>query len=207
MNNLIITVNRECGTGGRTIARKMSEILGVKYYDRHVLDSIAEHFNMSVEEIERVKAQKSSWWDEICHFYQQFGAASSIDTSAKQASPASIYAAERKLLLEIAEKESCVIVGRAGFHIFRDYPNAIHLMFIADRDYRIQRVSQKQHLSEEEAVKVIDRIDKERETFTQTFAETSRYDARHYDCVLNVTNLDPDKVADFLANQLKQRLS
>ena len=207
MNNLIITVNRECGTGGRTIARKMGEILGMKVYDRHVLDAIAGQFGMSVESIEQVKAKKQSWWDDICRFYQKFGAAASIDTVEPQATPLSVFNAERKLLLDIAEKEPCVIVGRAGFHIFRDHPNAVHMLFIADLASRVKRISRIQNIAEEEARKMIDRIDKERETFTRTVAETSRYEARHYDLVLNVTGHDPDEIAKSLSLRLKLRIN
>lgn len=61
MTNIIITINRECGSGGGEIARRLGERLGIKVYNRVMLDDIARQFDMSVENIERVKAQKTSW--------------------------------------------------------------------------------------------------------------------------------------------------
>ena len=69
-NNFIITINRECGSGGGEIARKLGENLGVKVYGRAMLEGIAEQFDMTIENIERIKAQKSNWWNDFCRFYQ-----------------------------------------------------------------------------------------------------------------------------------------
>ena len=96
-------------------------------------------------------------------------------------------------------------MGRAGFHIFRDNPNALHLLIMADRDARIARITAKQNLSPEEAAKVIDETDKARDTFVKDVAETSRYDARNYDFVLNVTNMPTEAVAQFLADNIRKK--
>lgn len=205
MSNLVITVNRECGSGGREIARKLGEILGLKVYDRRILESVAEQFDITKEDMDQVMARKTNWWSDFCRFYQQFGAAASIDTVCPKPTPLSLYNAERKLMLNLAEQEPCIVVGRAGFNVFRDYPNARHVMILADRAARVKRISDKQHLSEDEANKLIDRIDKERETFTHTVANTSRYDARHYDMVLNVTGLESSDVAQFLAEVVRKK--
>ena len=116
-----------------------------------------------------------------------------------------LYYAEASLLRELAEQESCIIVGRAGFHIFRDNPNALHLLIMAERDARIARIATKQNLSIEEAAKVVDETDKARDTFVKTVADTSRYDARNYDFVLNVTNMPTDAVAQFLADNIRKK--
>lgn len=207
MSNLVITVNRQCGSGGLEIARKLGERLGMKVYDRNLLENVAKQFDITKEDMDRMKAKKTSWWSDFCHFYQQYGAASGIDTVDPNPTPLALYNAEKKLLLEVAEKESCIVVGRAGFHIFRDHPNALHLLILADKDARVKRICKKQHLSEEEAAKLIDRIDEERETFTHTVADTSRYDARHYDIALNVTGLTADSVAAFLAENIRKKMN
>ena len=207
MSNLVITINRECGSGGREIACKLGEKLSVKVYDRDLLKNISKQFDITKEDMDRVKAKKTNWWSDFCRFYKQFGAAASINTINPEPTPLALFNAEKKLLLEVAEKEPCIVVGRAGFHIFRDHPNALHLLILADKDARVKRICEKQHLNEEEASKLIDRIDEERETFTRTVADTSRYDARHYDFVLNVTGLESDFVADFLAENIKKKMS
>lgn len=206
MDKIIITINRECGSGGREIAYLLGEKLGLKVYDRTILDCIAEQFDIDVEKIERVKAQKANWWSDFCRFYQQFGAASQAPSIQPEATPLSVYYAEARLLRELAEQESCIIIGRAGFHVFRDNPDAVHLLLIANRKSRIARMMKKQNLTSEEAEKIIDKVDRNRDTFVKTVANTSRYDARNYDVVLNVSGMQPEKVASFLAENIHYKL-
>lgn len=164
-NNIIVTINREFGTGGREIAHKLANILGVKVYDKNILDSDMG-FDQNV-------------------------------TSKK------MYQAEEKALKEIAEKESCVIVGRAGFHIFKDNPNAVKIFLVADHDARVKHLCEKLDLSESEANKMIKDIDERREKFTKKYTGVSRYDVHNYDFVINVTNIPAYHVAVFLAQNMR----
>ena len=207
MNNIIITINRECGTGGGEIARLLGEKLGFKVYGRSVLRAVAQQFGTTLEELDHIKSQKTSWWSEFCSFYQQYGAAGYAPGSIADPTPKSVYYAEERFLRDLAEKENCIIVGRAGFHIFRDYPNAIHLLLLADRDARIARIARKEGLTPEEAAKVVDDVDKARDNFVESVAETSRHDARNYHICANITGLDPDTVASFLAEQIRKRIA
>jgi cytidylate kinase len=207
MSNFIITINRECGSGGGEIARMLGNKLSVKVYDRKILDSVAQQFDLSVEKIERIKAQKTTWWDDFCRFYQQFGAVSSSDDTLLEATPLSVYHAEARLMRELAAKESCIIIGRAGFHVFRDEPNAVHILIIADKDARIDRIAHKQNLSREEADKVINDIDNRRDTFVKNVTEKSRLDAHNYDLVINITGMNPEQVTEFLAGIIKYKLN
>lgn len=202
---IIITINRESGSGGSEIARLLGEKLGLKVYGRAILQSVADHFNTTLENMDQIKAQKTNWWSEFCRFYRQFDMTGYSDDPHPEATPLTLYYAEARLLRELAEQESCIIVGRAGFHIFRDNPYALHLLIMADRDARIARIATKQNLSLEEAAKVIDETDKARDTFVKTVADTSRYDARNYDFVLNVTKMPTDEVAQFLADNIRKK--
>ena len=203
---IIITINRECGSGGGKIARLLGQKLGLKVYDRLMLDSIAEQFDMTIEHIERVKAQKTNWWSDFCQFYKQFGAFSHTPNDESKVTPIKLYNAEAELLRNLAEKESCIIIGRAGFHIFRDYPNALHLLIIAKREVRIDRICRKQNLTIEEAAKMVDKIDDARDTFVKNVADTSRHDARNYNFTLDVTGLQPEKVAASLVGYIHYML-
>ena len=120
-NNFIITINREFGTGGREIAQKLGSLLGVNVYDKALLGALAEKFNMTEEEIEQAKSKKSNWRERV---------------TSKE-----IYAAEEKMLKEIAERESCVLVGRAGFKIFKDHPKSVKILLIADDEARAKRIA------------------------------------------------------------------
>ena len=206
MNNIVITINRECGSGGGEIARLLGQKLGMKVYGRTILEGVAKQFGTTLETLDSIKSQKSTWWSDFCRFYQQFSAVSYSAGDFAEPTPMSVYYAESRLLRELAEEESCIVVGRAGFHIFRDDPNSVHLLIMADRDARVARIAQKQNLSLDDSANVVDKIDKARDVFVKNVAQTSRHDARTYDFSLNVTGLMPDKVADLLVDQIKLRL-
>jgi len=204
-DNFIITINREFGTGGREIAQKLGNILGVKVYDKNLLDSLAQQFNMTENDIENARS-KTSWWDEFANFYKQFGSSNHVDFKERVTSR-EIYHAEEKILKELAEKESCIVVGRAGFHIFKDYPNAVKVLLVADFDARVKRLCETMDLSISEASKMIKEIDDKREKYTKKYTGLSRYDAHNYDFVINVTNIPTYHVAVFLAQNMRWKFN
>lgn len=182
----IVTIGREFGTGGRQIASELAEILGVTLYDRQLLETVRERYQMTQEEIDYVKSIKPRWWYEPVS--------------------ADMYRDEEFLVLSLAHKESCVLLGRTGFHIFRNEPNAFKVFLIADREFRKDKVARRLTISKEEADALINKVDEARENFTKTFSGNTRYDARNYDLVLNVTDLNPTEVAQFIAGCVKQKL-
>ena len=65
----VITINREAGSGGRTVGHKLAEKLGVKYCDKAIVEGLTKKFGLSIERIEQIKAQKKSWWNDINNYY------------------------------------------------------------------------------------------------------------------------------------------
>ncbi len=204
----VIAINREFGSGGREIAYKLGELLNVNVYDKAILDTLTTKFNLTIEEMQRIKATKPNWWKDFCRFYQQFGAAGQggyTPQEDREVTSQQIYLAETQILRDLASQESCVIIGRSGFHIFRNHPYAMRIFFIADRKARVKRVMEKFALDEDAASMRIDKIDDARDTYTQTVAGVSRYDARNYDFVFNVTQFPTDLVAQFLADNIRKK--
>ena len=107
----------------------------------------------------------------------------------------------------LASQESCIIVGRSGFHVFKDNPDALSIFIIADREARIKRIAQKEGVDEKTADKLIEKTDAARDNFTKTFAGTSRYDARNYDITLNVSRFSTEAIAAFLAENIKRKMA
>ncbi len=205
MSNFVITINREAGSGGKEIAEKLGELLGVKVYGKEILASIREKYKLTPEDIERIKGTKANWWGEFCRFYKQFGTTAAIAYESFEVNSRQLFYEEEKILKELAEQESCIIVGRTGFHIFKDNPDAMRLLLIAKPECRVKRLMEKQGVDETEARKIMERTDKARENYTQAFAGTSRYDARNYDIVLNVSGFTTDQVARFLAENVRRK--
>lgn len=168
-NKLIITINREFGSGGREIAYKLGALLDIKVYDKNVLEDIEQEFDIA------------------------------------NMLPDDIYAIQKKILLNIANKESCIIVGRTGFHIFKNHPNVVRVLLIADYQARVKHVSEKHGITKIAARKRIKEVDQEREEYTKKYTGVSRYDARNYDFVINVTNIPAYHVAAFLAQNIRMK--
>ena len=125
----VITINRELGSGGRTVGRKLAEKLGVKFYDKALIKALQERFNLTVKEIEKLKGRKHGWWADldriigivpgvnIDYYMPHKGNVPDLLTTDE------MFKAETEILKGIAEEESCVVAGRSGFHVFRDGRN------------------------------------------------------------------------------------
>ena len=158
----VITINRESGSGGKEIATKLGELLGVKVYGKEILASIREKYNLTHEEVEKIKGTKASWWADFCRFYKQFGTTAAIAYESFEVDSRQLYYEEAKLLKDLAEQESCIIVGRTGFQIFKDDPNAMRLFLIANPECRVKRLMAKQGVDEKGAREIIEKTDKAR---------------------------------------------
>lgn len=202
----VIAINRELGSGGRTIGRKLAEKLNVKFYDKALIKELTKRFNLSVEELEKVKASKRNWWNDFVQSYMnRYNVEDRFNMEANVATTENIFKVESKFLKELAATESCVIAGRSGFFIFRNDPNALRILIQSTMEKRIQRVMEKQGLSEEEAKAVIDKVDKGREKYTKEFSGTSRYDTRNYDLVINVANMTEDAAVDLILDYIEKQ--
>ena len=83
----VITINREAGSGGRTVGRKLAEKLGVKYCDKAIVEGLTKKFGLSIERIEEIKAQKKSWWKDINNYYNTLvnSASQPMDAQVREA--------------------------------------------------------------------------------------------------------------------------
>ncbi len=202
----VITINRELGSGGRTIGRKLAERLEVKFYDKALLSELTKVFELSVEELEKVKASKRNWWNDFVQGYlKRYDVEERFNVESNVATTENIFRIESKFLKELASDESCVIAGRSGFYIFRNTPNTLRILIQSTMDKRVERVMQKQGLSEDEARKVIEKVDRGREHYTQQFSGTSRYDTRNYDLVINVADMTEDAAVDLIVDYINRQ--
>jgi cytidylate kinase len=109
-----------------------------------------------------------------------------------------MFKVETEILKGIAETASCVIAGRSGFYVFRDEPNSLSILIQASMPFRIERVMRKQNLSEGEARKTIEKVDKMRENYVKKYTGTSRYDTRNYDLIISADGKTEDEIVDII---------
>ena len=195
----VITINREVGTGGRTIGRKLAEKLSVKYCDKAIVEGLTQKFGLNIQRIEEIKAQKKSWWNDINNYYNILVNSTSQPMEAEvKLDNASMFETEKHILQEIATQTSCVIAGRTGFMIFREWPNHLNIFIQASMEHRVQRVMRRQNVSEKEAREIIAKLDASRETYIKKYEDTSRYDTRNYQLVISMDDLSEDDAVDVI---------
>ena len=109
-----------------------------------------------------------------------------------------VYETEKEILNGIAAEESCVIAGRTGFHVFRDHPNHLSILIQASMEFRVARTMRKEDVSEKEAIKIIEKVDKMRENYVNEYTHTSRYDTRNYQLVITADGKTEDEIVDLI---------
>jgi len=211
--NLVITISRELGSGGRSIGRMLAGRLGVRYCDKELIRSLVEKFNLTSYEIEKIKGQKKNW---ITDFLEKVAPIPRADLMIGPRPSATgsplphyttseeLFAAESEILHAIAQEGPCVIAGRSGFFVLKDHPNRLDIFIRAPHEARIDRVMRKQQLTRQEAATVIDSVDKGRDNYVSRFAGTSRYDARNYDLVLNVGSLSEEDAVELILDYINR---
>lgn len=207
----VVTINRELGSGGRTVGRMLAEKLGVEFYDKALIEALQKKYNLNIEQIEKLKGQNHAWWAEFAR--SMFGVDLGIpnygkmnamyylavmDFSDVKPTSKEVFESETEILKGIAEVESCVVAGRSGFYVFRDHPNHLNVFIQASMPYRVERVMRKQQITEEEAVKTIKKVDKMRENYVKKYTGLSRYDTRNYDLVISADGKSEEQIVDII---------
>jgi len=200
-NKFVITINRELGSGGRTVGRKLAEKLGVAFYDKALIKALQERYNLTVEQIEKLKGQEQGWWAEFKRKMTFSDAEYNLNQTGIETED--VFRAETEILRAIAKEESCVLAGRTGFYIFREHPNHLSIFIQASMLSRVERVAREQNMTKEQARLTIDRIDRMRENYVSEFAHSSRYDTRNYQLVLSMDELTEDAAVEVIMNYIR----
>src|SRR5574344_2524558 len=175
-NKFVITVNRQFGTGGHVIGEKLAERLGVRFVDKEILSSAAKLLEVDKSVAEKLAAKKPSWWDDFINFCSRTTNAFSIENQYDQVEPSTrqLFQAQGKIIKQIAEMESCVIIGRCAFDVLKDEPNTLKVFLHSPVESRIKRIAVTENINEDEALKEIKKLDDLRETYTKAYTGKNR---------------------------------
>ena len=184
MAKRIITISREFGSGGCFIGEEVAKKLGIKYYDKDIIAQIAEQSGFSPEYITE-KAELSPKKGLFAYAF------SGRDVTGKSIEDM-VYEAQRKVILEIAEKESCVIIGRNADFILKDRDNVLNVFIHGDMPEKVARICKLYNVTEEEAEKMMADIDKRRMTNYRFYTDQKWGMAKNYTLSLNSSELGYD---------------
>lgn len=184
MTKRIITISREFGSGGRYIGEEVANKLGIKYYDKDIIGQIARKSGFSTEYI-----QKNS---ELSPKKGVFAYAfAGRDITGKSVEDM-VYEAQRKVILEIAEKESCVIIGRNADFILKEREDVLNVFIHGGMSEKVQRICKLYNVTENDAVTLINDTDKRRRTNYNFYTEQQWGMACNYTLSLDSSALGYD---------------
>ena len=190
--NRIITISREFGSGGRTIGRQVAERLGIPCYDAELIDKIAEEIGFAKEYIVEHSeyALGTNWFAQAVRT-RDFNGHSFQDD---------LYAIQRKVIMELAEKESCVIVGRCADYILKDTPDCLRVFIHSDMESRAKRIVEQYGERNDSPEKRLRDKDKRRAAYYQFYTDMKWGNVHNYHITLNSGELGIDKCVDILAS-------
>lgn len=195
MAKRIITISREFGSGGRFIGEEVAKALGIAYYDKDIINEIAAKSGLSPEYI-----QENA---ELSPRKGLFAYAFSVRDIAGKSVEDMMYETQRKVIVDIANKEECVIIGRNADYILRDRDDVLNVFIHGNMPEKIQRICKLHNISEEEAVKIINDTDKRRMANYNFYTEQKWGMAANYTLTLNSSQLGYDKCRDIIINCAK----
>ena len=185
MAKRIITISREFGSGGRFIGEEVAKKLGMAYYDKNVITEIAEKSGLSPEYIQE-NAELSPKKGLFAY------ALAGRDITGKSVEDI-VYEAQRKVILELLEKEPCVIIGRNADFILKDRDDVLNVFIHGNMPEKMQRISCLYNVSGQEAVKMMADTDKRRLANYNFYTEQKWGKASNYTLCLNSSELGYDR--------------
>ncbi|MBE6728865.1 MAG: cytidylate kinase-like family protein [Ruminococcaceae bacterium] len=182
-NNFVVTIGREFGSGGHAIAKMLAEELGVKLYDKELLDIAAKNSGLSAEVLREYDEKPTNSF-----LYSLSMGAYSYDGLLGTASMPlvdKVFSVQAQIIREIAEKESCVIVGRCAESILSGKENMLSVFIHADIEERARRVMEYENISFEKAFDLVKKSDKKRAGYHNYFSDSKWGDASSYDICID----------------------
>lgn len=202
---MVITIGREYGSGGKYIGERLAEELNLKLYDKELLNKVAEESGMDLNILEQMdeKQEECFWYTFAMSLYQQ----DSLDTLTEIPSNEKIFIEQAKIIEELANKEDCIIIGRCSNVILRNKPDVLNIfVYSSELDFKVKRKMQYGNFETElDAIKAIEKIDKERETYYNYFTKENWGDRKSYDLMIDTSKIGVDKAVELIKEYLKLR--
>lgn len=183
---IIITIAREYGSGGRYVGKVLSKKLGISFYDKELISIISEKTGFSKSYVSNNDQKLSS-------------------PKYEKNNDDRIFIAEEKIIKNLAKKESCVIVGRCSNYILKNNKNTVRIFLYSDEVNKVKRAVKYYGLKEKDALKQINKINKERSKHYKYYTKEDWYDINNYDLALNVDSLGIEKTAEVIKNYVDNK--
>lgn len=202
----VITIERQYGSGGRITGMRLAEELGIHYYDEEILKMTSEtsaigeqYFRLADE-----KAGNNLLYRTVTNMKPELSAP--VKDGHRLTSPENLFRFQSEVIRKLAESENCIIIGRCGNYVLQDQLDDVVRIFVyADTVTRVRRVMDVDKVDEEEALRRMKKIDRERTEYHKYFTGRNWMDMENYDLPINASRIDYDQMIKLIKDYLKLR--
>lgn len=204
MKNFVITIGRQCGSGGLALGESLAKALDVPFYDNNLVDMASKKVNLHPE----VSKHSDETATRSFLYSIATGATFGGILGGHYEMPIGdkLFVSQSDVIKELAHKHSCVIVGRCANYILRNEPDINHLSVFtfADMDYRLKRIKDTHNLNDAKAKEKILKTDKKRRTFYNYYSNGTWGNAADYDLCLNMSLFGPELAQELIIDCVKK---
>ncbi|HJA70614.1 MAG TPA: cytidylate kinase-like family protein [Candidatus Lachnoclostridium stercoravium] len=204
--NLVITIGRQCGSGGRMIGQKIAERLGIKCYDKELLNLASKNSGLCKELFEShdEKPTSSFLYSLVMDTYSL-----GYTTSAYTDMPINhkIFLAQFDTIKKLADEESCVIVGRCADYALADYPNVLTVFITGNEEEKIKRLAEINKIDPQKAREMMIKTDKRRSSYYNYYSSKKWGDAQSYDLCINSTVVGVENAVEIILDCAKRKMA
>jgi len=203
MSQFIITIGREQGSGGRLIAKELSQIMQLPVFDKELINMASEESGVSKEFFEKMD-------EKVGHstFGGLFGLRNSLMDevlSGNYLSNESLFKIQSDIIRKIAKEKSVIFLGRCADYVLKDHPQILNVYISANLNDRIERVMEMQNVKEKKAQELIEKMDKKRKSYYNYFSNKEWGIASSYDLCINSSILGIKETSKFIHQFAKKR--
>lgn len=195
MEKYTVTIARQFGSMGRPIARALSERLGIEFYDRDIVEKVAKQLNMPVSRISET--------EEKSHHYL-FSSMFPLGTDEEYIQDM-IFDVQKDIILDLAQKSSCIIVGRCSDYLLQNEKNTINIFIYAPYARRLENCVRNLDMTEEQAKKMIMHVDKARNIYHKRYAGYLPSDPKYKHLMIDSSLLGVEGTAEMIAQVVKAK--
>ncbi|OBR93658.1 2-oxoglutarate carboxylase small subunit [Clostridium ragsdalei P11] len=198
LENYVITISRQFGSLGRPIAKKMAELLGVEYYDRDIVEEAAKKMNLPVSTIDSGEEIDKNEYKKM-----KFPLGTSSEKIQEQ-----IFEAQKKIICDLADKSSCIFVGRCSDYILRNHSNHFSIFIYAPYEIRKENCINILHIKPDEADRLIKEVDEARQLYSLSYAKSYSDNVLYKDILINSSLFGGvDETAKVLVNMIRKKFN
>ena len=201
--NTVITIGRQYGSGGREIGKKVSEILGISYYDDELISLAAKSSGINSETLSDVDEKATN---SLLYTLAMGGSLFGGNAALAYEMPINdkLYIAQSDVIKDLAKREACVIIGRCADYVLKDYPSVINLFIYAELEKRAKRVAERPEITEAKAKDIIIKTDKQRANYYNYYTSRKWGRIENYDLCIDSGRIGCDKAAEVIAEYVNR---